>query len=94
MQQLQINPEGLAGVFSKRVIGADELAAALGFTRYWVYKRTREGAEDPPPRCKVFQLRFDTWYVPFQEWFNRQLGHQPTQDSGALRVSSHLSQPQ
>lgn len=75
MQQSQINPEGIAGVFDRRVIDAEMLGAAFGFTKEWVYNRTRQGAEEPPPRCKTFQLRFDTWYVPFQEWFNRQLGH-------------------
>ena len=58
----------------KRIIGPRELAEIFGFSLAWVYKQTRKGAADPPPRCEVGRLRFDTWDPKFQAWLNRKLG--------------------
>jgi hypothetical protein len=73
-QAKRINPDAVAGLFSKRVIGPQELADFFGLSKYWVYRQLRGDAPDKPPRCAVAQLRFDTWNVEFQAWLNRKLG--------------------
>jgi phage terminase Nu1 subunit (DNA packaging protein) len=61
-------------MFSKRVIDADELARAFGFSLRWVYKYTHEGCPDPIPRCKTHRLRFDTHSAEFKAWILRHTG--------------------
>ena len=52
------------------------LADFLGYSLHWVYKRTKSGAEDPPPRCPgLGRLRFDTESEAFQDWIIRQMGN-------------------
>ena len=59
-----------------RIWGPRDLAKFLGFSVHWVYKRTRTGAEDPPPRCPgLRRLRFDTHSEKFLEWLMRQIGN-------------------
>lgn len=59
-----------------RIWGPVRLARFVGFSIHWVYKRTRAGAFDPPPRCPgLNRLRFDTESEEFREWLQRQIGH-------------------
>lgn len=57
-----------------RIWKPEHLAAFFGFSVHWVYKLTRNGSPDPPPRCQGFRLiRFDTQSLEFQAWILRQL---------------------
>lgn len=58
-----------------RIWTAKDLADFFGMTVFWVYKRTKEKAGDPPPRCPgIGRLRFDTHSEAFRQWMSRQLG--------------------
>jgi hypothetical protein len=57
-----------------RIWHPHHLAAFLGFSIHWVYKKTKAGANDPPPRCKgLSRIRFDSCDPEFQAWLSRQL---------------------
>jgi hypothetical protein len=54
---------------------AEDLAAFVGYSIYWVYKQTQKGSTDPPPRCPgIKELRFNTRDPRFREWLERRLG--------------------
>jgi hypothetical protein len=54
---------------------ANNLADFLGMSIHWIYKRTQQGAEDPPPRCPgLKRLRFNLQDKNFQSWIERQIG--------------------
>jgi hypothetical protein len=84
----QINPEGIPGIFDKRIITAKELAAGLRRSVHWVYLQTKDDCKDQPPRGQGRTLIFDTWYVPFQEWVSRKLGHVPLTQNNQTAASS------
>lgn len=59
---------------SPRIWKPKDLADFLGFSVHWVYKQTKAGADDPPPRCKgLSRIRFDSGDPLFQAWLSRQL---------------------
>lgn len=63
-----------------RVWAPKDLAAFLGVSIHWVYKRCETSAEDPIPRITgVGRLRFDTASLLFQDWMRRQLGYVDTE---------------
>ena len=54
---------------------AEDLAAFVGYSVFWVYKQTKRGNTDPPPRCPgIKELRFNTRDPRFREWLERRLG--------------------
>lgn len=58
-----------------RLWNVQDLADYLRVSVHWVYKRTREGAIDPPPRCPgIRRLRFNTRDQNFRAWLERQVG--------------------
>lgn len=53
----------------------EDLAAFVGYSVYWVYKQTKKGSADPPPRCPgIKEIRFNTRDPLFREWLERRLG--------------------
>lgn len=59
-----------------RIWSLKDLAAFLGVSVSWCYKRTQESCEDRIPRIPgIGNLRFDTHHPDFQNWISRQLGY-------------------
>lgn len=72
-EQQQENKDPIASLFTQRIIGPAELAAVFGFKPSWVHRQ--RCSDDPPPKCKVGKLRFDTASPKFRAWMLNRLDH-------------------
>lgn len=53
----------------------EDLASFVGYSVHWVYKQTKKGSSDPPPRCPgIKEIRFNTRDPLFLAWLERRLG--------------------
>ena len=69
---------------------AQQLAAFLGLSVGWVYRRSGRSSSDPIPRCPgVGVLRFNTKSPEFQRWLQRQVGMIHDNDEASIQVDSY-----